>query len=316
MRISDLPAPITAAKADWLPGVLCLAFTPQGTGPDAKAKCEATVQRQFGNGYVLERLTSAFGQPNAGHRNDARVADERARHAPLADSLIAVHRLQYSSLPLERIVGKDEYDWLQDVWATGDRNRWSVAFPIVESYQIVGAPKAKAVFGPALHSSLFQSQSAVLRPLNDEARECLKDLEIVPAPAPNEVLEVNEQIAFAERSQLDSKLLKAFETDLAGSWEGETVERKVKLIRRAVWLARNFAKDRERQNRLACDACGFDARAIAASEGISRRSCFDVHHRTPIADGRRYSQVADFALLCPTCHRIEHLRMKARRNSK
>src|SRR3569623_1804838 len=101
MKIADLPDPVTAAKADWLPGTTWPGFTPQGTGPDARSKCEATVRRQFGTGYVLERVTSSFGAPNERFRGDARVAAEREEHSKVADGLIAVHRLRHSSLSLE-----------------------------------------------------------------------------------------------------------------------------------------------------------------------------------------------------------------------
>ncbi len=183
MQISDLLQPVTAAKADWLPGIMYLGFTPKGTAPDAKSKCEATVKRQFGKGYVLERITSAFGQPNSDHANDPRVAPRsNSARAACRQSHRSSSRLQYSSLPLE------EHRWRGGVQLAagpacsqrGDRSRWSSAFPIeLKSYQ------ASLVFQRRRQSSvpnyidpLFQSQSKVaLRRLNDDARAALSTLE-------------------------------------------------------------------------------------------------------------------------------------------
>ena len=45
--------------------------------------------------------------------------------------------------------------------------------------------------------------------------------------------------------------------------------------------------------------------------GINPRSCFDVHHKDLLAEGKRLTMLKDFSLLCPTCHWIEHLRLKS-----
>ena len=72
---------------------------------------------------------------------------EDKEHAKFADGLIHVHKLRMTSLPLETVIGKDEFEWLQDAWAKpNERNRWSVTFPIVQRFEIVGAPKARDVF--------------------------------------------------------------------------------------------------------------------------------------------------------------------------
>ena len=63
MRIGDLPKPVTAAKVDWLPGTTWLGFNPQGKGPNAKALCERTGQKQFNGGFVLERVAAPSARP-------------------------------------------------------------------------------------------------------------------------------------------------------------------------------------------------------------------------------------------------------------
>src|SRR5262249_50662905 len=162
------------------------------------------------------------------------------------------------SLPLQKIVGDEEFKWLQDTWAKGRRNRWSVAFPIVESYEIVGRPKAKDVLPSAVFERVFHNQSATLRPLDEAARAAIAGLEIRRLVAPNAEILVDQDIAAAEGSELDEKLLKDFDADLEGCWEGESEERRRQLRRRAVWLARNFAKSRESADTLHCDHCKFD----------------------------------------------------------
>ena len=51
--------------------------------------------------------------------------------------------------------------------------------------------------------------------------------------------------------------------------------------------------------RITCDACRFSD----ASGGL-----FDAHHTNPISVGPRKTVVSDLAVLCPTCHRIAHVR--------
>ena len=314
MRICDLPSPVTASKADWLPGTTWMGFTPQGQGPGAAAQCQSTVRRQFGEGYVLERITQVFGEPNAAFAADPQLIEERERHARLKDRLVAVHRLRASARPLVQIIGEVEFERLQDMWATGgDRRRWSVAFPIVESYEIAGQPHAREVFDEPVFRRLYQSQSATLRRLDDEAREAIADLELVQTHATNAWIAIEDEIAMAERSDISPGSQRAVARDLAGALEGETEERRAKIKKRAAWLADRFASERRKSGRLVCDDCAFDPRTLPDADQIKARSCFDVHHTSPLDEGARYTTTADFALLCPTCHRIAHLRLQRER---
>jgi 5-methylcytosine-specific restriction protein A len=311
MRISDLPSPVTAAKVDWLPGTTWLGFSPQGKGPNAKAQCERTIQNQFSGGFVLERVASVFGAPKAPFATDPRILEEREYHAKFADGLIHVHKLRMSSLPLETIIGTDEFEWLQDVWANPtERNRWSVAFPIVQRFEIVGAPKARDVFSADVWTRLFQSQNAGLRRLDDEARGQIASLELREVDAPNFWIAVNHEILAAELSEVSKDNLSRMAIDLRAALEGETAERRVKLIRRAAKLADDFAKWRAKQGTLHCDDCKFDPASRSDLSDIKPRSVFDVHHKNPLAEGKRLTTRDDLALLCPNCHRIEHLRLR------
>lgn len=311
MLIRELPDPVTASKADWLPGTTWLGFTPQGQGPNAAAQCAGAVQRQFGRGYVLERITQSFGEPNKGFEDDPGIVRDRERHAELKDSLVAVHRLRHSMRPLREIIGDAEFNRLQDIWSADDtRRRWSVAFPIIERYEIVGTPKARDVFPEEVFERLYQSQSATLRVLNDEARVAIGDLEIMPTTAPNAWIAIEDEIVMAERSDLRRGDERQIARDLAGALEGQTEEQRAKIAKRAAWLANRFVIERRKAGSLTCDDCGFDPRGRPDLDGVPPRSCFDVHHKDPLAEGVRYTTIRDFALLCPTCHRLEHLRLK------
>ncbi|WP_299671324.1 HNH endonuclease [uncultured Roseobacter sp.] len=316
MRISDLPRPVTASKADWLPGTTWLGFTPQGKGPNAESQCESTVQRQMEKGYVLERITQSFEEPNPGFENDPRIIQERIEHETLKDSLVAVHKLRHSMRPLEQIVGKDEFDRLQNMWSSdNERRRWAVAFPIVETYEIIDRPKAKDVFTKEVFRRIYQTQSATLRPLDDEARAAIAKLKIKRMDAPNAWIAIDDEIMMAELSNLSPRDQRQMERDLFGALEGETEERRGKIIKRATWLANRFAKERKRHGLLICDECKFDPSMRNDLVGVPARSCFDVHHKNPLAEGERYTTIDDFALLCPTCHRLEHLRLKLSKNN-
>src|SRR4051812_38023762 len=163
LKIKDLAAPVTASKADWLTSTDCMSFTPFEGGLQAHNQCQSTINRQFGNGYVLEYITEQFSEPNPGFETDPNYLAEREAHRDVAGRLIAVHRLRATTKPLAAFVGPKKYERLQDMWAQdGRRWRWSVAFPIKESYDIIEKPKAKAVFQDA-YRRLYGRPSAILR---------------------------------------------------------------------------------------------------------------------------------------------------------
>lgn len=312
IKVKDLPAPINAAKADWLAGTTWIGFTPSTGDGSARAGCQSTIQKQFGKGYVLEYITEQFSQPNSGFEKDPDYLAERKAHADQAGRFIAVHRLRSSSRSLEEIVGQEAFRRLQDMWAQGEKRwRWSVAFPIVETYRIVGQPKAKDVLGEDAYRRLFAHSSATLRPLNDAERASLADLDLEPVVANNAWIAIEDEFLNAELSEIPKQIERDIERDLAGNaFEGMTEERKAKVRKRAAWLADRFVRARSKAGTLTCDHCGFDPALCFPSGSVRPRSLIDVHHKHPLEEGGRYTTVKDFALLCPTCHRIEHARMK------
>lgn len=311
LRIRDLSNVVTAAKADWLPGTTWLGFTPPSSEPHAVAQCEATICRQMKDGYVLEYVTHSIDLPNQGFDDDPEYLEVTKEHPKLAGCLIAVHRLRPTMRPLREVLGENEFEHLQDMWAQeGKRRRWSVAFPIVESFEIQGKPQAKEVLGSVAYERLFRHSSGTLRPLNDDERRLIADLVIVPTTAMNAWIAIEDEIRMAEASAIPDALLRNINRDLSASaMEGATEERKAKIRRRAAWLANRFAIERRKAGTLFCDKCSFDPTEYVVGTSIKPRSLLDVHHLHPLDEGKRRTWLKDFALLCPTCHRFEHLSM-------
>lgn len=316
MQIRDLPAPVTASKADWLAGTTWLGFTPTEGDLTARNKCQSTIQRQFGSGYVIEYITEQFSEPNPGFENDPAYLAEREAHRALAGRLIAVHKLRTTARSLETILGAEEFKRLQDMWAQGGkRYRWSVAFPIVESYEIVGRPKAKDVLGEAAYRRLYQRSSATLRTLTDDERRLIADLELHQIATANSWIGIEDEFRLAEASEISPEVERAIGRDLA-ALEGMEAERLAKVKRRAAWIADRFIRERQRAGTIICDDCAFDPSKVAEQLGVRPRSFLDVHHKNPLEEGIRYTTTADFALLCPTCHRVEHVRLRRPKRQK
>jgi 5-methylcytosine-specific restriction enzyme A len=308
MQIKDLPAPVTAAKADWLPGTHWLGFTPTDASGNARERCRATINSQINGGYVIEYVTRKFDDPNPGFELDPRYLAEKTAHSEVAGKLLAVHRLRPSSRPLQAILGDQEFKDLQDMWADGDkRYRWSVAFPIIESFALVPPRYAHVVLSPVAMTRLFAHPSGTLRPLNDDERQQIAELEIEPRPTANAWIGIADEAKIAEQSQINADTTKLINGDLAlAALEGMTEEQKAMVRKRAAWIADSFIRKRTRAGQLSCDNCGFDPAIKIANTSVKARSLLDVHHMNPLEEGIRYTTEADFCFLCPNCHRFIH----------
>lgn len=309
MRIRDLSRPVVAAKSDYLGATTWIGFTPSGTGHDAVEKCRSTIARQAAGGYVLEYITQNFGVPNPGAEHDPHFLKDKADHAKVAGRLVAVHRLRPTARSLREIVGEKEFNWLQDVWSQdGNRDRWSVAFPVIESFSIEPAPLASEVLRTEGMKRLFAHPAATLRPMIESEVEAIANLTIEARPSSSAWIAIEDEVRMAELSPPPSRsLVSALERDLsAGAFEGMTEEEVRKTKLRAAWLANRFVLWRRKENTLHCDDCGFDPKAKVAGTAVNPRSLLDVHHKDPIAEGKRYTTIADFSLLCPICHRFIH----------
>ena len=312
MKVGQLGLPVRAAKSDWLPGTTYLGFTPRDGSTNARASCQSTIQRQMADGYILEYVTEKFDEPNKGFRNDPRIIAEKAAHAEIAGRLIAIHRVRASARPLADIVGQSEFDLLQDMWADGEnRVCWSVAFPIVQTFEINEKPKAKLVFGEVEYRRLFAYSSAFLRPLDDLHRSALSDLSLTERPAPNAWIAIEDEIEIACQSAIHPKTSAEIDRDLRlNAFEGLGEQREAGIRKRAVWLANRFWLGRVKAENPLCDVCGFDPAARVKDSTIPMRSIMDVHHRNPLAEGIRRTWLEDFSLLCPNCHRLEHAMLR------
>jgi 5-methylcytosine-specific restriction protein A len=313
VQIGDLPSRVSASKADWIAGTTWLGFTPRGGSLSARAQCESTIQSQLvGGAYVIEYITETAEKPNAGFEDDPRYLEERRQHQENKGRFIAVHKLRHSSRPLVEILGQEEFSRLQDMWAQGQKRwRWSVAFPIVESFDIVGKPRAAEVLSQASYRRLYAHSSATLRPLNDDERRQIQDLQLSPRPALNSWIAIEDEFAAAEASDIPRNVQRLIDNDLGlAALEGETEEQKAKRKKRAAWLANRFVLKRVREKALHCDLCPFDPSTVLNAAHLKLRSALDVHHKFPLEEGIRYTTISDFALLCPTCHRMEHQLLK------
>lgn len=64
---------------------------------------------------------------------------------------------------------------------------------------------------------------------------------------------------------------------------------------------RALAEERKRKDDYTCQACGFRLK-------VAGRYVVECHHINPVALGIRETSLSDLVSLCPTCHRIAHMR--------
>ena len=285
-----------------------MGFTPRDASLTAREQCRSAVNAQFGNGYVIEYVTLNFGDPNPGFESDPVYLSEKETHRKAAGKFVAVHRLRSSPRPLRDILGDREFERLQDIWASnGKRYRWTVAFPIIESYAILEPPRANAVLAPESMRRLFGHPSGTLRPLNDAERSQITELHIEPRFTTNAWIGIEDEAKMADLSPLNPTIVRMINQDIAvGALEGLSEEQKVMVRKRAAWLAQRFTLQRAQAGELTCDNCGFDPRPLVANTGLRPRSLLDVHHMNPLDEGQRRTNEADLCLVCPNCHRFMH----------
>lgn len=308
MQIEDLALPVVAAKADWLPGTHWMGFTPRDGSGLAREQCRTTVYRQSAGGYIIEYVTENFGEPNPGFDDDPDYIAQKERHRKAAGCLVALHRLRHSARALPEILGEEDFERLQDVWAEGaKRYRWTVAFPIIESYEIIDPPLAKNVLSAHAMKRVFGHPSGTLRPINDEERNMIANLPIKLLPTINVWHGIEDEAKMAKMSDLNANLERKIAQDVdTGALEGLSEEQKIMVRKRAALLAQRFSSRRAKAGTLTCDKCGFDPRSLANHTAVAPRSLLDVHHMNPLEEGLRYTTEADFCLVCPNCHRFMH----------
>lgn len=193
---------------------------------------------------------------------------------------------------------RSAYGQQQGIGGRGDADLYK--YFIARSFQLVRSTGIVALI-------IYAHPSKTLRPLNDEERHSLGELSIIRREVRNAWIAVEDEFAAADRSEIDPKTLADIGDDLSDqALEGFTAEQWTKIRRRAAWLADGFVRRRREAGTLSCDHCRLDPMSLIGQHKITPRSLLDVHHKHPISLGTRYSSMADFALLCPTCHRLEH----------
>lgn len=112
-------------------------------------------------------------------------------------------------------------------------------------------------------------------------------------------------------SVISTRTRHLLDKDLEGALEGMTEQRKAAVRTRAASLAESFFQKRIEQRTLQCDECQFNPEKRTSGTAVDPRSLLDVHHKNPLAEGIRVTTLADFSLLCPTCHRFAHALLRA-----
>ena len=141
-----------------------------------------------------------------------------------------------------------------------------------------------------------QRSSATLRSLTDDERRVIADLDLRQIATSNSWISIEDEFRLAEASGIEA-------------------ERLAKVKRHAAWIADRFMRKTQMAGKINCDDSAFDPRSwktrSEAAWVLGRAP------QNPLDEAGQYTTTADFALLCPTCHRIEHIRLRLqRRNSK
>lgn len=261
----------------------------------------------MGKGYVLEYVSISLPSPNPNSR--PLTPEEKATHAQAVGALTAVFRLANRPVHAREIVPADHYDQMQNRWdQRGDRARWSEAFPIIEAWEIGGWPKAREVLGVEAAARRCETQSQFLKELDESDRAKLADLELIPIDLPPDGLAAKHFIDLARQTNKDRGIRsegllpedRALYEDYTAV-EGLTKEARIRFAhrdRRLIKIAKQFFA-------LECSICRYDPIQRGATPSQAR-AILEAHHKVPVQAGVRLSRLADFALLCPTCHREVH----------
>ena len=161
------------------------------------------------------------------------------------------------------------------------------------------------------YGGLQNRTQVILRELSKLEQLAIANIDIRQKPTTNAWVAIEDEITMAENSDFEKDLIIDIYNDFPdNALEGYSEERKVKIKTRAVWLANRFALRRKKLKTLFCDYCGFDPKTVIKCDQRYYRSLLDVHHKKPIAEGIRRTNESDFELLCPNCHRLEHLKLR------
>lgn len=172
--------------------------------------------------------------------------------------------------------------------------QWPIAVVISETYEIEGEPLLKSDLGLSDLGILGLSFDGVVRPEGKleefwsavRGKNVLRKWDIVPP----------EGFYDPEKLWKCGTLYPALSFAKA---EGKAKFAEIRVLERNPAIAKAVkTANRDKHNGcLICEACSF--RSDVAS-------MFDAHHRLPLSKGPRISDIGNFSVLCPTCHRWAH----------
>ena len=170
--------------------------------------------------------------------------------------------------------------------------QWPTAVALRDVYDIEGYPRVVDDLGFPDMRLLTNAFDQVVRPepAVDELWQALRRRTVTLRDLPPIVAFNDEDKLVLVGERLPTKVTGA---------EGDRRYREAQMRERDRALAAAVKEHNRSKNKgiLVCEGCTFTD---------SDASLFDAHHLSPLALGSRLSVVSDFAVLCPTCHRVVH----------
>lgn len=123
------------------------------------------------------------------------------------------------------------------------------------------------------------------------------DMRIVPAKFATAT-----ELAWRDNERADWVMLPVTIKRL-GSTEGVRRARCSTYVSRATELALYKRADARAKGELKCGACDFNS---LSAYGEAIEQCFEVHHKHPVSQGVRVTELDDLALVCANCHNAIH----------
>ncbi|MCX7364703.1 MAG: HNH endonuclease [Alphaproteobacteria bacterium] len=172
--------------------------------------------------------------------------------------------------------------------------RWPYSIFLRSVWTVSGWPRVVEELGLPDRSILTGSMDGIIRPEGiDDLWERLRERDLMPGYLPVVPNFVDGDKVVVASTFLPKPILSAEEGKIRFKVAREA-ERDPALAKEAKRL------NAERNDgRCTCEACRLSANSMAL---------FDAHHISPIHAGARKTAVSELAVLCPTCHRIAHVR--------
>lgn len=182
--------------------------------------------------------------------------------------------------------------FVQDAEERARLAQWPVAVALRDVYDIAGYPHLVSDLGFEDLRILENAFDQVVRP---EPKihalwSAIQDREVALRDLPP-------IIGFNDENKLTS--VASLLPGKTSGEEGKRLRKEASILERDPGLAQaaKRANDSKNGGRCVCEGCGF---------ANVESSLFDAHHLVPLSIKVRRTVLSDFAVLCPTCHRICH----------